>query len=203
MTAGFIIPYRKRADHLKISAPVLSRHGKVYVIEQMDKKSFNRAKLINIGYLEFKNEFDYFIAHDVDLIPEKVNYSESVYPCHLATQAEQYNYTMPYPEYFGGVTIFPKDKFEKVNGFSNEFWGWGGEDDFIRKRFLEMSIPLSSRECRFRSLYHIRNINQKERIKNRRILFDQMKWEDGLISCKYEIVHCEDREHYTICQVTL
>lgn len=36
---------------------------------------------------------------------------------------------LPYKDIFGGVSALTKDQFIKVNGFSNEFWGWGGEDD--------------------------------------------------------------------------
>jgi len=34
----------------------------------------------------------------------------------------------------GGVVAFSKHQFEKVNGFSNQFWGWGGEDDDLALR---------------------------------------------------------------------
>jgi len=42
----------------------------------------------------------------------------------------------------GGVTAFTRDQFEKVNGYSNRFWGWGGEDDemFLRVRAKGMNI---------------------------------------------------------------
>ena len=36
---------------------------------------------------------------------------------------------MPYEGYFGGVLSAPNTIFEDVNGFSNTFYGWGGEDD--------------------------------------------------------------------------
>lgn len=29
----------------------------------------------------------------------------------------------------GGVLAIRMNHFYAVNGFSNEFWGWGGEDD--------------------------------------------------------------------------
>ena len=39
-----------------------------------------------------------------------------------------------YRQIFGGATAFTEDQFESVNGFSNEFYGYGGEDDDMYKR---------------------------------------------------------------------
>lgn len=36
---------------------------------------------------------------------------------------------LPYKDIFGGVSALTRDQMQRVNGFSNEFWGWGGEDD--------------------------------------------------------------------------
>jgi len=38
-------------------------------------------------------------------------------------------YRVYYSTIFGGVTAFTKDQFMSVNGFSNKYYGWGGEDD--------------------------------------------------------------------------
>ena len=45
----------------------------------------------------------------------------------------------------GGVVAFSKDQFEKVNGFSNQFWGWGGEDDDLAMRVR--SFHQYSKKC--------------------------------------------------------
>lgn len=41
---------------------------------------------------------------------------------------------VPYEGIFGGVTAFKAEHFERVNGFSNQFYGWGGEDDDMYNR---------------------------------------------------------------------
>ena len=64
------------------------------------KKVSTLGKLINAGFIEFKNEFDYFIIHDVDAVPQNADYSYSIYPTHLGTQVEQFGYMLPYPKFF-------------------------------------------------------------------------------------------------------
>ncbi|XP_017463873.1 PREDICTED: beta-1,4-galactosyltransferase 1-like, partial [Rhagoletis zephyria] len=36
---------------------------------------------------------------------------------------------LPYYDIFGGVSALTREQFETVNGFPNNFWSWGGEDD--------------------------------------------------------------------------
>lgn len=43
--------------------------------------------------------------------------------------------------YFGGVVAFNQEDFEKINGFPNTFWGWGGEDDEMYSRIVEVTEP--------------------------------------------------------------
>ena len=33
-----------------------------------------------------------------------------------------------------------KDHFEKINGYPNNFWGWGGEDEDLKLRILKNKI---------------------------------------------------------------
>mgnify|MGYP001165658219 FL=1 len=74
-----IIAYRDRAEHLKIFLhhmhPIFQRQlidYRIFVIEQTGKEKFNRGALMNIGFLEANkvDNFDCFVFHDVDLVPE-------------------------------------------------------------------------------------------------------------------------------------
>lgn len=51
-------------------------------------------------------------------------------------------YRLPYEEFFGGVSGMTTDQFQKINGFPNAFWGWGGEDDDLWHRY-ELETPQS------------------------------------------------------------
>jgi predicted glycosyltransferase involved in capsule biosynthesis len=77
----------------------------------------------------------------------------------LAAEAEQFDYKLPYETYFGGVTLFDKESFKKINGFSNQYWGYGGEDDDLYLRCIAMGIKISRTPCRFQSLAHDRHID--------------------------------------------
>jgi hypothetical protein len=186
---GIIVPFRKRENHLIQFVPHMKARmpqTRIYIIEQFDNKPFNRAKLLNIGFQMFHSEFDYFAAHDIDLLPVKANYAYPLKPTHLATKAEQFGYKMPYAEYFGGVTLFNNGDFVTVNGYSNFFWGWGGEDDEMYKRCME-TVGVDSRECTFKSLPHARKIDPNLHKVNVEKINKQRGANDGLTFLDYEL----------------
>ena len=37
------------------------------------------------------------------------------------------NYKLPYAKIFGGAVALKTEHFQAANGFSNQFWGWGGK----------------------------------------------------------------------------
>lgn len=43
---------------------------------------------------------------------------------------------LPYDDHFAGVTVFTPMQYKRINGHSNAFWGWGGEDLDLFKRFV-------------------------------------------------------------------
>jgi len=155
MKLGVIVPFRDREEHLekfiKQVPPYLTNNDIDYeliVVEQSDKKPFNRGKLLNIGFIEARKlECDYVVFHDVDMIPVDVDYSYSDIPLHLATSFELENdksKNLSFDDYFGGVTMFSKEAFEKINGYSNLYWGWGFEDDDLLFRSKKENLPLDT-----------------------------------------------------------
>lgn len=208
MRACVLIPYRDRLDHLNILIPSIRDiipNALIIVAEQFDNLPFKRGNLLNIAYLYAEDKADYFIFHDVDMIPVKglVDYSYSDTPLHIATQCSQFNYTMCYADYFGGVNIFTKEQFRAVNGFVNSLRGWGGEDDILRNSFIEKGFTIDRRQCRFESLPHEKKINPSDYHHNLSIYRQKRDFSDGLDSCKYILDSIEEKEGYILIKVKL
>lgn len=119
----------------------------IFIIEQNHDDPFNRAMLMNIGFKEAlkAQDFHCFIFHDVDLLPED---DRNLYTCpeqprHMSVGVNIFKYKLPYQSLFGGVSALTKKQFEVVNGFSNSFWGWGGEDDDMSNRLKFHNLHIS------------------------------------------------------------
>lgn len=71
-----IVPFRDRFEELLQFVPHMNRFlgnqkipHHIFVVNQVDRFRFNRASLINVGFLFVKDTFDYIAMHDVDLLP--------------------------------------------------------------------------------------------------------------------------------------
>lgn len=165
---AIIIPYRNREEHLKEFLKVVPdfvRRGldapidcHIIVIEQGNDKPFNRGKLLNIGFALVKDQYDYFCFHDVDMMPTRADYSYPSIPTHLAADVSQFRHWvgkgLAYPTYFGGVVLFNKEDFVRVNGFSNGYWGHGAEDDDLLMRINRSGLKWGRRHGIYESLPH-------------------------------------------------
>ena len=71
-----------------------------YIAFQNVGSQFNRPMLMNIGFVEALKIYDYqcFIFHDVDLIPENDNniYNCPKQPRHMSVAVEKLNYRLEY-----------------------------------------------------------------------------------------------------------
>jgi len=136
---GICVPYRNRKEHLEELVPHLGKFldkkgidHKFYVGHQVDDKLFNRGAMKNIAAkFAIEDGCDYIAWHDVDMLPhDDCDYSyPDNNPVHIATKLSKYNYGLGYDQYFGGVILFTKEHIERTNGYSNDYWDWGQEDD--------------------------------------------------------------------------
>ncbi|CAM4499901.1 hypothetical protein PO909_014912 [Leuciscus waleckii] len=210
---ALIIPFRNRDEHLKYWLhylhPILQRqqldYG-IYVIQQEGQETFNRAKLLNVGYAEALKEYDYdcFIFSDVDIIPmdDRNTYKCSSQPRHLSVSMDKFGFRLPYKQYFGGVSAMSKQQFQKINGFPNNYWGWGGEDDdiFNRLTFKGMKISRPSGDIgKCKMIRHSRDKKNEENPQRfKRIAHTKQTMnKDGIKSLEYKVINIEKDELYT------
>jgi N-terminal region of glycosyl transferase group 7/N-terminal domain of galactosyltransferase len=158
-----LVPYRKREEHLRIFVPYMesflgSLAHRIVVIEQADDKPFNKGSLLNIGFSLVRHETSCVCFHDIDMLPldDARYYDFPERTTHISGCIEQFDYVLPYHEYMGGVFLTPVDEFASVNGFSNQYWGWGSEDDEMFARYHLASISIVRKPGRYRSLPHER-----------------------------------------------
>ncbi|XP_077557173.1 beta-1,4-N-acetylgalactosaminyltransferase bre-4-like [Haemaphysalis longicornis] len=212
---AILIPYRNRSEHLRIFIynihKVLSRqqldYG-VFVIEQVDDEGFNRGALFNVGYLESTRRYDYqcFIFHDIDLVPAD---DRNVYTCpkqprHMSVRIG-YRSGVPYMTMFGGVSALNKDHMMLVNGYSNQYWGWGGEDDDIVNRMRHHKLSIHRRPSNVAKYTALEHVKAKPSADRHKIL---RKWKeryktDGLNSVQYKLLDVEYHKLYTHIVVDL
>jgi DNA-directed RNA polymerase subunit E'/Rpb7 len=141
---AIIIPHRNRLDNLNEFIDKFKKFNlrnnvmDVYVIDQNNNQKFNRGLLLNIGFYisKYKN-YDRYIFHDVDTYPD-----EKMFEHYFKYANFNIHYTSPelsgikykYDKFLGGVEAFTEYDFERINGFPNTFFGWGGEDDALYNR---------------------------------------------------------------------
>ena len=144
-----LIPYRNRKEHLDLFIKnviplfeIYLKPFKVVIIEQEEGKIFNRGILLNIGFTEYKDKTENFYNHDVDIYPNdkcvKDFYLHDNYNCETKFVGI---YTPPCNT-LGTIIKFHKTLFTKINGYPNNYWGWGVEDKALQNRVEFMDIPI-------------------------------------------------------------
>ena len=145
---GVCVPYRNREEHMNKFVPHISQFLTnrgidhiVYIAHQCDEKLFNRGLMKNIAAKHaFEDGCDYIVWHDIDMVPEDdscdYSYPEEN-PQHIAVRISQSDYNLKYQEYFGGAVVFTKEQVDATNGYSNDYWDWGMEDDDLFWRCIQ------------------------------------------------------------------
>lgn len=204
-----VIPYRDRAEHLRQMLPVLHAQltaqqvsHRIVVVEQSADGLFNRGRLLNIGVHFTADDTDYYCLHDVDALPQTANYLCPSQPLRLVNKVTGEDGKRQHNDYyFSGAVSIRKEQIFAVNGFSNDYWGWGKEDDdfFFRLllagylcyydmqgAFQDLPNPKHQQVRRggFTTAPHVKR-NREQRSRLLRGLMDPS--EDGLNTLRYEV----------------
>ena len=229
---SIIVPYRNRAEHLSKFIPYMKEYlskdniqYEIIIVEQLDHISFNRAKLINIGAKLTSQNSQMIVLHDVDTLPQNIDYRPINFPLRPFGSIRE-NESNIKDNIFGAVNFIPKEIFFQANGFSNNYWHWGSEDDdFLMRLLLIGAIPFVDDLGQFFSLPHEKSVIQtsdgiyqkdekivKELLakrENNKNIFSNMKrglldpTKDGLNSLEYELIEILDMIDYKLIRVKL
>ncbi|KAL1495094.1 hypothetical protein ABEB36_010565 [Hypothenemus hampei] len=198
---ALLVPFRNRFEELLVFAPYIHKFlidqevdHKIFILNQADSYRFNRASLINVGYLYTKEDFDYVAMHDVDLLPlnKELKYSYPKQPFHLS--APELHPKYHYSKFIGGILLINREHFARVNGLSNRYWGWGLEDDefYVRLKDAQLNI-IRPENISTNTTNTFRHIHSRTRIRDTVKCFNQKEVtrkrdrETGLHDVKYRI----------------
>lgn len=151
-----LAPYRNRPqqlisfiDHYKY----FRENGyefKIIIIEQGNDKPFNKGCLLNNGVKVINEQYslddnDILIFNDIDCLLKKHKIEH--YFKNPENQVRHiYGYARIYFRKFnclGGIISMNYKTFKTINGFPNNFWGWGGEDLALGFRSIYSKVKIN------------------------------------------------------------
>ncbi|KAL3308611.1 UDP-Gal betaGlcNAc beta [Cichlidogyrus casuarinus] len=210
------------------------RRYRIIFLEQDNERLFNRAKLLNSAMRELClngsvpqfpkfnpysalrfESFECFVFHDIDKLPKnkEIAYWCGPEPTQLVraklgverkTMGEQPD--VYYSKFMGGVTIFNRWNLILVNGASNNFRGWGGEDDdlYARLRLSGISVNRLPDEVGVYLTQEHRddmNINSNKDYLLKRSLVIERLLTDGFAQVNYNLVNFIEFPLYTVLKL--
>lgn len=166
INSAVLVPFNKNCwSELSIFIPFLNKFlnqnnntntnvkYQIYIINQIDNNRFNRGALLNIGYLLTRNISDFLILHDVDLLPLNPNLlkfyaqistsiSDKLDSKVVHISPPEFHPKYNFQNFIGGIISLSVKSFENLNGFSNNYWGWGKEDDDFHLRIFKRNMTI-------------------------------------------------------------
>lgn len=126
---AILVPFRDRFEELLEFVPHMYRFLNrqnipfhIFVVQQKDSNRFNRASLINVGFLYARKEYDYIAMHDVDLLPlnDNLKYEYPMFnPLHISSPETHPKYH--YSTFIGGILLITMEHYDLVHGMSNRY----------------------------------------------------------------------------------
>nr|XP_018910600.1 PREDICTED: beta-1,4-N-acetylgalactosaminyltransferase bre-4-like isoform X2 [Bemisia tabaci]XP_018910602.1 PREDICTED: beta-1,4-N-acetylgalactosaminyltransferase bre-4-like isoform X2 [Bemisia tabaci] len=218
-SVAVVIPFRDRLTHLLNLLhrlhPILQRQQlnyRIFVVEQSGNDTFNKGAIMNSAFRIILERFPpatggryfhCFVFHDVDMIPEddRNMYSCPTQPRHLSVAVNEFAYQLPYRVLVGGVFNIRTEHFLKVNGYSNLYWGWGGEDDDMGYRVGQVGLSISRPVDwlgRYTMLKHKKRNTLASKVKQKLVRTSQRRYRlDGLNSISYQLLQVSTTPIYT------
>jgi hypothetical protein len=224
---AIIVPYRDRREILRHflfhTHQILQRQQldyRIYVCEQAFNKTFNKGIVMNSCFkeiLKFQPDTPCFIMHDVDLllIDDRNMYTCPTFPRHLSVAIDKFRFYLPYTSLVGGVLgmkYFPdkrgfsvfylamrREHYLLVNGYSTEYWGWGGEDDDMYARIISKELKVErppASIARYKMLKHTHQKLNPARMKFLRTAQTRIN-SDGVNNVKYHLLSTSFYHLYT------
>jgi len=212
---AIIIPYRDRWTHLLIQiknlAPLLARQQadyRIYVIEQVEGHLFNKAALLNVGYMEANKDrrHDCYVFQDVDMVPrnDRCLYRCAEVPIHLCANVSKWREVggIPYDKFFGGAMAYSDKQWQDMNGASTLYFGWGLEDDDVRERsrnrgYKDRHFP--QKDCYYDNIPHARDTGNTVNLDRdiHRKSWHSRQPDEGLNTMRYNIVKRDVKKLFT------
>lgn len=206
---SIIIPYRDRRIALEALIPKLTEYVSkqvknfdISIVEQDDNEPFNKGLLNNLGVL-LNPDSDYYCIHDVDLIPEFADYSYPENPSHMSKYCSQFNYIEDPAALMGGVVLFQKEHFFDVNGYPNDYVGWGKEDACLHHRVLQKGYGIYQHPFgRYYSVPHVHRLENPKEHEYHKINSEKWKNElDGVLKSEDNGIKNIDISNYDIAVI--
>ncbi|XP_064093773.1 beta-1,4-N-acetylgalactosaminyltransferase bre-4-like [Macrobrachium nipponense] len=170
-----VLPYRDRLHHLIILLswlhPILRRQQleyTIYVAEQAGNATFNKGSIMNSGFME------------------------AWQPRHLSVGVDTLGYKLPYFLLVGGVLSVRGDHFLRLNGYSNMYWGWGGEDDDMGYRIKQSGLSITrppNMLARYTMIRHLKRRPLTWKVRGKLVRTSGRRYRlDGLNTLKYSLL---------------
>lgn len=214
-----LVPYRNRESHLnyfvKNISPLIEKflpNSKILIIEQNDEKLFNRGAILNVGFKEYKYNTKYYITCDVDTYPTEKCIKE-IFNKEIKDKSILAIFT--FINTLGGTIKIKNECIYEINGFPNDIWGWGAEDDALQRRseffgYKKIQIFHSSALDRnYFSRFHDIDDRNKSNFRKNYIKYNdnflklnkeqkkELIFQSGLNNLKYEILERENLTNNT------
>ena len=189
-----VVPYRNREAHLKFFLENTPKYFKnqnisydILICELDAQGDWNAGLCCNsiINFIQDSIAYEYIYIHHIDVSPIEGDWS-------FPDKNEFYTGLGDF-----GSCLLNFEDFMKVEGYSNLFWGWGGEDNDLYTKLSEHGIiynPNGNSNVKFNQTFqnHVRKFNGKNYSNTVKILYVPDENQKSNMSNFYECAYIKD-----------